>query len=520
MTHFTGNKSLPERIQKRFFAKTTLFAIFCLTQLSGCITPNTPPTTTLPTLIEQASVTAEERFEYLLQYSGGRYAADPAANEYISVIGSRLARLAGYKLVPNQFAVVNSDKIDAWVTPQGRVAVSRGMLTILSNEAELAALLGHLLTHAAKQHGAAALARDTQATTALVQQRAEHHYARYIVGAGLAVLGEQAIRYNAVAEQVADRAAVTLMVKAGYDPQAAVDLQLKMLSERKAGLTPWLSHHTANQERLAATRQQAHSHPAELSLAKNSYQDALKTIFQYEEAYRQQPQLQQLIDQNSAKAAYEQAQKLILAAPREGRFYALKGDALQQMGDITGAIEAYNQAVAADRHYFAYHLRLAELHALQQATAKTRHALLKSTQQLPTAKGYFLLAQLAEQQGQLTGVKAYYQQAALSDSAWGREAAHQEKRLDFDENPNRYLHIKYEKATDGGIRLFITNLSPFPVVLKTLLLNTDKTYRISLNQKIAAGSSINPTVTINDLGPIKEISVDQAELIPGGSAIP
>ncbi len=515
MTYISGNKSLPERIQHKLFAKATLLAVFCITLLNGCISQNTPAPTALPTLIEQERVTAEARFEYLLQYSGGRYAADPAANEYISAIGSRLARLAGYKLVPNQFAVVNSDKIDAWVTPEGRVAVSRGVLTILSNEAELAALLGHLLTHAAKQHGAAALARDTQATTALVQQRAEHPSARYIVGAGLAVLDEQAIRYNSAAEQAADRAAITLMVKAGYDPQAAVDLQLKMLSEREAGLTPWLSHHSVNQERLAATRQQAHHHPTELSLAENSYLDALKILFQYEEAYRQQPQLQQLIDQSSAKAAYELAQTLALAAPREGRFYALKGDARQQMGDITGAIDAYNQAVAADRHYFAYHLRLAELHTLQQATTEARHTLLKSIQQLPTAKGYFLLAQLAEQQGQLTGVKAYYQRAALSDSALGREAAHQAKRLDFDENPNRYLHIKYEEANDGGIRLFITNLSPFPVVLQTVLLKTDKTYRISLNQKILAGNSTSPTVTINDLGQIKEISVDQAELALG-----
>ncbi len=491
--------------------KRLLLAVFCITLLSGCITDNTTPTTALPTLIEPENVTDALRFEYLLQYSGGRYAADPAATEYINAIGSRLARLAGYTLVPNQFAVVNSNKIDAWVSPEGRVAVSRGMLTRLSNEAELAALLGHLLTHAAKQHGAAALARDTQATTTSVQQRAEHPYARYIVGAGEAVLDEHAIRYNSAAEQAADRAAITMMIKAGYDPQAAVDLQLKMLSKMEQGLTPWLSHHPASQERLAATRRQAHSHPAELSLAEKSYQDALKTIFQSAEAYQQQPRLQQLIDNNRADAAFEQVQKLISAVPREGRFYALKGDALQKMGKTTAAINAYHQALAADRHYFAYPLRLAELHARQQATADARHALLKSIQQLPTAKGYFLLAQLAEQQGPLAWVKAYYQRAALSDSALGREAAHQAKRLDFDENPNRYLHIKHERVNEGGVRLFITNLSPFPVVLKTLRLKTDKTYRISLNQKIAAGNSISPTVTINDLGQIKEISVDQAE---------
>ncbi|MCF6217586.1 MAG: M48 family metalloprotease [Gammaproteobacteria bacterium] len=513
MTYITHNKTLQTCAQQEIFAKIALLAVFCITLLSGCLSHNTPSTTTLPVLIEQQNLTDEVRFEYLLQYSGGRYAADPAANEYISAIGGRLARLAGYKLVPNQFAVVNSNKIDAWVSPEGRVAVSRGMLTLLSNEAELAALLGHLLTHAEKQHGAVALARDTQATTALVQQRAEHHSASYVVGAGRTVLGEHAIRYNSVSEQSADRAAITMMIKAGYDPQAAVDLQLKMLGKMEGRITPWLIHHAANQERLAATRQQAHSHPTELSLAKNSYQDALKTLFQYEKAYQQQPLLQQLIDENSAEAAIELAQRLILIAPREGRFYALKGDALQKAGKTADAINAYHQALAADRYYFVYHLRLAELYARQQATAAARQALLESIQRLPTAKGYFLLAQLAEQQGQLAGVKAYYQRAALSDSALGREADHQAKRLDFDENPNRYLHIKYERTHEGGIRLFITNLSPLPVVLKTVLLKTDKTYRISLNQKIPAGNSISPTVTIDDLGQIKEILVDQSEQI-------
>ncbi len=481
--------------------------------LSGCGTDSRPSTTAQPLPMEQTTPDGEAQFEYLLQFYGGRYVADPALNEYLMTIGGRIARLAGYTVLENQFAVVNSHRVDAWVSSEGRVALSLGMLTTLSSEAELAALLGHLLAHAAQQHSATAVARGVTISPALLAQQAEHPYAQYIVGAGLPVLAEQSIRYNPVTEQKADYAAITTMIKAGYDPQAAVNLQLKNVIDEE-GKPYRLKHYPPNRERLVASRQHAHNHPAGLMLAERSYRDALGELSQGEGAHQQQPQLQQLLNQGKAEAAYALAQKLTLAAPGEGRFYALKGDALQQMHKITDAIAAYNRALKYDPHYFAYHLRLAELHMAQQDSVAAQVALRNSIQQLPTAKGYVWLAQLAEQQGNRTEAHEYYQRAARSSTPLGQKAEREGQRIDFAQNPNRYIHIKHQRVGNHKLRLFVTNTNPYPVQIETLLLNTDKIYRIRLDQKIPAQSNVSSTVTINELGKIERITVDKATLSP------
>ena len=505
--------AIRERIVKHNNNEVVM-VIFFIGLLSACGTENRPPTTAQPLPIEQTDPSSEAQFEYLLQFNGGRYVAEPALNEYLTAIGGRLARLAGYEVLKNQFAVVNSHRVDVWVSSEGRVAITLGMLTTLSNEAELAALLGHLLAHAAQQHSATAIARGITITPELLAKKAEHPYAQYIVGAGLPVLAQQTIRYNPVTEQKADYAAITTMIKAGYDPQAAVNLQLKKSTDG-AGKSHHLNHYyPPNRERLVTNRQHAHNHPAGLTMAERSYQGALEKLLQYEKAYQQQPQLQQLLDQGKAEAAYALAQELIIAAPDEGRFYALKGDALQQMWKITDAIAAYNQALEHDPRYFAYHLRLAELHMVRQDAVAAQAALRNSIQQLPTAKGYLWLAQLAEQRGELIQAHEYYQRAARSNTPLGQAAEKENQRIDFAKNPNRYIHIKHQRVESNKLRLFVTNTNPYPVQIETLLLNTDQTYRIRLDQKIPAQSSISSTVTISDLGNIERITVDRATLLP------
>ncbi|VAW89063.1 hypothetical protein MNBD_GAMMA18-1536 [hydrothermal vent metagenome] len=495
------------------FNNNMVVVIFFIGLLSACGTENRPSTTAQPLPIEKTDPGSEAQFEYLLQFSGGRYVAEPALNEYLTAIGGRLTRLAGYEVLKNQFAVVNSHRVDAWVSSEGRVAITLGMLTTLSNEAELAALLGHLLAHAAQQHSATAIARGITITPELLAKKAEHPYAQYIVGAGLPVLAQQTIRYNPVTEQKADHAAMTTMIKAGYDPQAAIDLQFKKSADAE-GKIHWLNHYQPNRERLVASRQHAHNHPSGLSMSESSYQDAIEQLSQYKEAYQQQPQLQQLLNQGQAEAAYTLAQKLTLAVPHEGRFFALKGDALQQMDKIADAIEAYNQALEHDPRYFAYHLRLAELQMLQQATVAAQTTFLNSIQRLPTAKGYLWLAQLAEQQGELAQAQEYYQRAARSNTPLGKQAEKETQKIDFAENPNRYIHIKHQRVDSNKLRLFVTNINPHSVQIETLLLNTDQTYRIRLDQSIPAGNSISSTVTINDLGEIQSIAVDKAQLMP------
>ena len=82
------------------------------------------------------------------QSQGGDYVTDPRVTEYVRQVGNRLAAVAERRL-PYEFVVLNSGELNAWALPGGKIAVNRGLLVELKNEAELAAVLSHEIVHAA-----------------------------------------------------------------------------------------------------------------------------------------------------------------------------------------------------------------------------------------------------------------------------------------------------------------------------------------------------------------------------------
>ncbi len=490
----------------------TLGLLGLTTFMAGCATNGTAQTThqSVTELVHASDSSAE--FQYLIQFSGGRY-HDEALQEYLGITGKRLLKLSGYQELAGEFAVVNNDQPNAWVTLDGRIAISRGMLLSLRNEAELAAIIAHLLVHAGQRHAAKVLERGGEVDQRILEQGSSHPYAQYVVEVAKAALVSHSVVYTSAEEQEADRHAVTLMVKAGYDPQAAVDLQLRSLDISLSSQPLWLRHHGPSQERVGVNRKAAHGQPAGLLMAQRSFDKAMAVLRQEAAAYQQQQQASSQLKAGNSEGAYQQIRLAIAQAPNESALYALEGDALAELNEIDSAIHAYDQAISRSPDYFAYYLRRAELYLEQQHFQQAQADLLKSLQTLPTAKGYSLLAELLAKQGEMALAHDYFQRAALSDTPLGREADRQAKRVDFDANPDRYIHIKPSREGEDVVALFISNLNPYPVELKSMLLVAGQTYRLRLGKIIPGGSSISTKITIKGLGEIQKVTVDQAQLV-------
>src|SRR5690606_41279677 len=90
---------------------------------------------------------------------------------YIQRVGQKLAAVSDQPELPYEFVIINSSIPNAWALPSGKIAINRGLLTALKDEAQLAAVLGHEVVHAAARHSA---------------QRLQHGL---ILNAGLAGLG-------------------------------------------------------------------------------------------------------------------------------------------------------------------------------------------------------------------------------------------------------------------------------------------------------------------------------------------
>jgi len=147
---------------------------------------------------------------------------DPKLQAYINKVGQRVAAESTRPEIEYVFTILNDDMINAFALPGGFIYVTRGMLTHMNSESELAAVLGHEIAHVTEKH---ALRRENRSkginvlNTLLVAVSGQR--ALYDLGnmfGGVLLSG-----YSREFELEADEVGATFMAKAGYSPLAMLD---------------------------------------------------------------------------------------------------------------------------------------------------------------------------------------------------------------------------------------------------------------------------------------------------------
>ena len=153
--------------------------------------------------------------------------------------------------------VITSDEHNAWCMPGGKIAVYTGLIYKLNiTDDELAAVMGHEIAHALREHGREKVGQATGIGIAAAIGGAVGAYYGIDADVGQSVLGAVGelafMRPNSRGmEQEADRMGVELAARAGYDPHAAITLWAKM-GRASGGQPPqWLSTHPSHQSRIA-----------------------------------------------------------------------------------------------------------------------------------------------------------------------------------------------------------------------------------------------------------------------------
>ncbi len=190
---------------------------------------------------------------------------DTALNSYVSGVGKRLVTNTHRPNVPYSFRGVNATYVNAYAFPGGSIAVTRGILLKLNNEAELAGLLGHELGHVNARHTAQQMSKGTlvSAIVGLGQAYVSSQHSQYSDLAGqLGSLGAGMLlaSYSRDNEREADDLGNQYMVQAGYNPIGFVGLMnmLKNLSDHKSGAVEVLfSTHPMSDERYRTALENA-----------------------------------------------------------------------------------------------------------------------------------------------------------------------------------------------------------------------------------------------------------------------
>lgn len=402
------------------------------------------------------------------QTQGGLYLVDRELTQYVREVGNRLAAVSDNPL-PYEFVVVNDSTPNAWALPGGKIAVHRGLLVQLDNEAELAAVLSHEIVHAAARHGAKSMERAMLLQGALVLTALgtrDSDYSNYIVGG--ASLGAQLIsqRYGRQAELEADLYGMRYMAKAGYDPSAAITLQEKFVALNKEHSASWIeglfASHPPSEQRVATNRETNEAIKAsqfkDWEMGESRFQQRLSYLNSMDDAYRAFDQANVLLAKKENAVAGSRVNRAISLEPAEPRFYGLKADIFFNEHKYEDAISAYNTAVSKDEDYYEYYLGRGIAHSKLGNRNKARLDLERSNQLLPTALATNELGRLALQAGDRHSAKNYFAQVADVDGPLRQSATLSYVRLDIADNPSKYFKIKSERR-QGRFHSIVTNRS-------------------------------------------------------------
>lgn len=416
-----------------------------------------------------------ENYSPMRQSEGGDFGVVPELTAYVNEVGQKLAAVSD-RALPYEFVVLNNSVPNAWALPGGKIAVNRGLLTELKNEAELAAVLGHEIVHAAARHGAQAQERGTllqagmaAATIGAAVSGVDQNVAGLLIqGAGV---GAQLIhtRYGREAELESDLYGMRYMKAAGYDPQGAVTLQetFVRLSEEGGRRQNWLeglfASHPPSQERVAKNRQTAAELGSGGEIGAERYVARIKPLTDLKPVYDKYDQAVAAARKKDFAGAKKLAGEAAAAIPREGRFHEFLGEVALSEKQPREAIPHYQKAIDLNPGYFGSYLGagVAQLQAGNRSQAE--EWLKRSVQLLPTAPAAFYLGQIEKEKGNLAGAMQYYKAAAGSNSTIGQQAAAEFVRLDLPQNPGNYVAAGAQLDARGQLVAVIQNRAPVPL---------------------------------------------------------
>jgi predicted Zn-dependent protease len=216
-----------------------------------------------PTISEEDRVFGAQQHPQLLAEFGGSYAGDEA--DYVRVVGERIAAAAG---VGGEctFTLVNSDVVNAFAVPGCFIYVTRGLLSVVTSEAELASVLGHEVGHIAARHAQRQEKRSLwRKLGVLAASLTGSERLTQLAGQAAQYFG---LRYSRKQEYEADDLGINYLRQAKYDVFAAAemlaDLQRQEQFMRSTGsrdparsVPEWALSHPLTEHRIGRARDTA-----------------------------------------------------------------------------------------------------------------------------------------------------------------------------------------------------------------------------------------------------------------------
>jgi len=224
---------------------------------AGCATSPTgrPQLRLLPA--DQVALMGEEAFAQLRKEQPP--ATGTPASDYIECVTRAVTAIAGQPRGGGQWtvAVFDSEQVNAFALPGGNIGVYTGLLQAARTPAQLAAVIGHEVAHVQAEHANARLSTQfaADAGLSLIQALGRGTALQNQQTMALLGLGTQVgvlLPFSRAQEREADILGLGYMARAGFDPQASVQLWRNMAGLSGAAGPDFLSTHPSGEDRIDA----------------------------------------------------------------------------------------------------------------------------------------------------------------------------------------------------------------------------------------------------------------------------
>lgn len=185
-----------------------------------------------------------------------KISSDPKANAYVKCVANRITSVLTPAESPVgswEVLVFASDQVNAFALPGGKIGVYTGLLKVAKTQDQLAAVLGHEVSHVLARHSNERVSTAYTAEAALTVVGESGIVAPELMG--LLGLGTQVgvlLPFSRTQESEADLLGLDLMARAGFDPHQSITLWQNMSASRTSGAPPeFMSTHPSDATRMA-----------------------------------------------------------------------------------------------------------------------------------------------------------------------------------------------------------------------------------------------------------------------------
>ncbi len=274
----------------------------------------------------------EEQYPIATQVSGGLL-QDKALQAYVNNVGQKLAKTSHRPDLKYEFNVVNSSAVNAYALPGGKISITRGLLSRMENEAQLAGVLGHEIGHVTARHVSNALTRQLTAQLALATFSAyleakEIKHREYYSFAGLMATQLTLLKFSRDQESQSDELGIEYMSKLGYNTEGFVQMLgiLQSAASREPSkVEGWLSSHPLTKNRINGARTRIAQRGAtgsNTTFNMEEFQRGTQILQKIAPAYQHYDQAEKLMAKKNTQQAIVEYRKAIDLTSDQALFYS------------------------------------------------------------------------------------------------------------------------------------------------------------------------------------------------------